>query len=136
MIVTDTNVIAYLLLEGEHTEQAEAVLLADSEWVAPYLWRSEFRNILALYIRQSYLELNDAKQIMQEAEALMTGKEFEIDSERIIDLIKKSRCSAYDCEYVALAQQLNIDLVTADQKILAEFPSTAVSLRSFNSPSQ
>ncbi|MBE9167743.1 type II toxin-antitoxin system VapC family toxin [Pleurocapsales cyanobacterium LEGE 06147] len=135
MIVTDTNVIAYLLLEGEHTEQAEAVLLADSEWVAPYLWRSEFRNILALYLRQGYLELDDAKQIMQEAETLMFGKEFEIQSEQIIDLVKQSRCSASDCEYVALAQQLKIDLVTADQKILAEFPSTAINLRSFSSSS-
>jgi predicted nucleic acid-binding protein len=133
VIVTDTNVIVYLLLEGEHTKQAEAVLLADSEWVAPYLWRSEFRNILALYLRQGYLELDDAKQIMQEAETLMFGKEFEIESEKIIDLVKQSRCSAYDCEYVALAQQLKINLVTADRKIIAEFPSTAISLRSFSS---
>lgn len=133
MIVTDTNVIAYLLLEGEHTEQAEALLLADSDWVAPYLWRSEFRNILALYLRQGYLELEIAKQIMQEAEALMFGKEFEIQSEKIIDLVKNSKCSAYDCEYVALAQQLQINLVTADKKILAEFSSTAISLSSFSS---
>ncbi|MGK7895136.1 MAG: VapC toxin family PIN domain ribonuclease, partial [Xenococcus sp. (in: cyanobacteria)] len=54
MIVADTNVIAYLFLQGERTEQAETLLLFDSEWIAPYLWRSEFRNILALYIRQSY----------------------------------------------------------------------------------
>ncbi len=133
MIVTDTNVIAYLLLEGEHTEQAEALFLEDSEWVAPYLWRSEFRNILALYLRQGYLELDIAKQIMQEAEALMFGREFEIESAKIIDLVNKSRCSAYDCEYVALAQQLKINLVTADRKILTEFPSTAVALSYFSS---
>lgn len=133
MIVADTNIIAYLLLEGEHTKQAETVFLTDSEWVAPYLWRSEFRNILALYLRQAYIELEIAKQIMQEAEALMFGKEFEIGSEKIIDLVKTSRCSAYDCEYVALARQLKINLVTADRKILAEFPSTAISLSFFSS---
>ena len=132
MIVTDTNVIAYLFLEGESTEQAEAVLLSDSEWIAPYLWRSEFRNILALYIRQGYLQLDVAKQIMREAEALMLGKEFEIESQQILDLVQQSRCSAYDCEYVALAQQLGVNLVTADRKILAEFPAIAVPLSSFS----
>lgn len=133
MIVIDTNVIAYLLLEGEHTERAEAVFLSDSDWVSPYLWRSEFRNILALYLRRGYLELDVAKQIMQEAEALMFSKEFEIESEKILNLVKNSQCSAYDCEYVALAQQLKVDLVTADRKILAEFPSTAIPLSSFSS---
>ncbi|ELS00331.1 PIN domain-containing protein [Xenococcus sp. PCC 7305] len=131
MIVTDTNVIAYLFLEGERTKEAESVLLSDPEWVAPYLWRSEFRNILALYIRKSYLQLDDASYIMQEAEALMLGKEFEMNSKQILDLVKQSRCSAYDCEYVALAQKLEINLVTADRKILSEFPSIAVSLSSF-----
>lgn len=69
---------------------------------------------------------------MQEAEALMLGKEFEIESQYVLDLVKQSRCSAYDCEYVALAQQLGINLVTADRKILTEFPALAVSLESFN----
>lgn len=133
MIVADTNVIAYLFLQGERTEQAETLLLFDSEWIAPYLWRSEFRNILALYIRQSYLQLDNARQIMQEAEALMLGQEFELESKYVLDLVKQSRCSAYDCEYVALAQQLEINLVTADRKILTEFPTIAVPLSSFSS---
>ena len=132
MIVVDTNVIAYLFLEGEHTEQAEAVFFSEPDWIAPYLWRSEFRNIVALYIRQNYLQLDDARRIMQEAEALMLGKEWEIESKTILDLVIQSRCSAYDCEYVALAQQLGIHLVTADRKILTEFPSTAVALSSFS----
>ena len=132
MIVVDTNVIAYLFLEGERTKQAEAAFLSDPDWIAPYLWRSEFRNILALYLRQNYLQSDDARQIMQEAEALMLGKEWEIESKKILDLVKQSRCSAYDCEYVALAQQLGIHLVTADRKILTEFPSTAVALNSFS----
>ena len=51
MIVTDTNVIAYLYLEGERSVQVEKVLEKDPHWVAPLLWRSEFRNVLALYMR-------------------------------------------------------------------------------------
>lgn len=132
MIVVDTNVIAYLLIEGEHTANAEAVFYKDADWVAPLLWRSEFRNILAHYLRRKYLQLEDAKQIMEQAEILMRGKEFNLNSRQVLDLIQNSSCSAYDCEYVALAQLLGVKLVTADKKLLAEFPATAVRMQDMN----
>jgi len=42
-----------------------------------------------------------------------------------------SDCSAYDCEYVALAQDLDVPLVTTDRQVLREFPKIAVSLEKF-----
>ena len=131
MIVVDTNVIAYLMLKGDHTAKAEAVLNKDSDWVAPSLWRSEFRNILALYLRQGYITLTNAKLIVKEAEALMQAKEYEVQSMQVLDLVESSKCSAYDCEFVVLAQQLGIPLVTSDRKLLTEFPSNAISIDVF-----
>lgn len=133
MIVVDTNVIAYLLLEGDYTSQAETVLSKDSEWVAPYLWRSEFRSVLALCFRQGHISLADAKLLSQEAEVLMGGKEYEVQTAQVLDLVQRSKCSAYDCEFVAVAQQLGIQLVTSDKKVLKEFPATAVSMEVFAS---
>jgi predicted nucleic acid-binding protein len=37
----------------------------------------------------------------------------------------------YDCEFVALAQHLDVPLVTADKKILREFPVIAKSLDAY-----
>lgn len=45
MIVVDTNVIVYLYMTGDYSAQAEQALLKDPLWVAPPLWRSEFRNV-------------------------------------------------------------------------------------------
>lgn len=67
MIVVDTNVIAYLILPGDHTAAARTALRKDPEWAAPLLWRSEFRSILSLYIRRKLLSLQDALPFMQEA---------------------------------------------------------------------
>ena len=131
MIVVDTNIIVYLYLQGEHTAQAESVLQKDAEWLAPPLWRSEFRNVLAFYLRQRYLSLEDARTIMQEAELLLQGREYGVSSPRVLDLAAASRCSAYDCEFVALAQDLDVPLVTADKKVLTAFPETAVSMVAF-----
>lgn len=128
MIVVDTNIIGYLYLSGEHSEQAEKVLLRDSEWVAPLLWRSEFRNVLALYIRQSILALSDAVQIMDEVTSMMQGGEYEVASLQVFQLVDESNCSAYDCEFVALARDLGVSLVTADRKLWQQFPDDAILL--------
>ena len=128
MIVVDTNVLAYLYLPGEYTAQAEALLERDPEWAAPVLWRSEFRNILAGYIRRSTLTFEQARDIQAEAENLLSGAEHDVDSQRVLELVRDSDCSAYDCEFVALAMKLGAALVTMDAKLLRAFPERALPL--------
>jgi antitoxin FitA len=47
----------------------------------------------------------------------------------VLTLACSSGCSAYDCEFVALARHLNTRLVTVDQQLVRRFKSTAVSLK-------
>jgi len=129
MIVVDTNIIAYLMLPGDWTAAAETLLESESTWVGPPLWKSEFRNILAGYMRRGTLSLEQARQIQTEAEDLLAGYEINPESKAILTLVARSQCSAYDCEFVALAQQLDCALYTMDTKVLNAFPETARSLR-------
>ncbi len=127
MIVAGTNLILQLLLPGERAAEAGAVLQKDSHWCAPLLWRSEFRNALSLYVRQKLLTLPDALSIMAEAEAFLAGKEYSIDSDSVLRLATTSPCSAYDCEFVVLADSLGIPLVTSDVKVTRIFSQSAFS---------
>ena len=128
MIVVDSSVLAYLYLPGEYTAAAEALLEHDPDWAAPVLWRSEFRNILAGYLRRKTLTFAQVCSLQSEAEDLLGGSEFEVDSNAVLALVRDSDCSAYDCEFVALAIKLNTRLVTADKKLLQAFPMQAVAL--------
>lgn len=131
MIVVDTNIVAYLFLPGEQLSLAEAALVKDSVWLAPYLWRSEFRNILALHLRRGELALDDALAMTAGAERLMSRNEYEVPSAHVLRLAAQSGCTAYDCEFVALAQDLGLRLVTADGELIRKFPQTALSLDTF-----
>jgi len=128
MIVVDSNVVAYLYLPGDHTEKAEALLEHDADWAAPLLWRSEFRNILVGYMRLKTLTYEAARDLQLEAESLLAGAEHEVDSRQVLELVRDTDCSAYDCEFVALAMTLGVKLVTMDTKLLKTFPKYAVPL--------
>ncbi len=128
MIVVDSNILAYLYLPGEFTAAAETLLEREPEWAAPLLWRSEFRNILAGYVRRKMLSYQHACSLQAEAESLLEGFEFEVHSREVMELVRDSECSAYDCEFVALAERLGAKLVTMDKKVLKAFPKCAVSL--------
>lgn len=128
MIVVDANILAYLQLPGIHTPAAEALLQSDPDWAAPALWRSEFRNVLAGYLRRGALTLDQACRIQDETEDLMRGTEYEVDSASVLRLLPDSGCSAYDCEYVALATKLGVSLVTRDKQVLRAFPGVTAAL--------
>jgi predicted nucleic acid-binding protein len=131
MIVADTNLIVYFYISGEYTELATQVFAQDPVWTAPYLWRSEFRNTSLLYLRKGLLTLPQLLQINEAAEMMMHDNEFHVPTSEILQLASVTDCSAYDCEFVALAQEFGVPLVTADKKVLSAFPNVALSLAQF-----
>ncbi|MDX1396368.1 MAG: type II toxin-antitoxin system VapC family toxin [Gemmatimonadota bacterium] len=131
MIVVDVNVLAYLLIEGERTRGSESVLAADAEWAAPLLWRSEWRNVLAGHLWRGELDRAAVLERLDAAEELYRGREYLVDGARVLDLVAASPCSAYDCEYVALAETLDVPLVTNDGPVLAAFPDRALKPEAF-----
>jgi predicted nucleic acid-binding protein len=131
MIVADTNLLIYLYVQGQRTAESETVLRRDPVWAAPLLWRSEFRNVLIGLVRKRALPLEAATVIVEEAERWLAGHEYSVVSRHVLSIAGQSGCSAYDCEFVALAQDLGVPLVTAGRQLLGAFPTVAVSPASF-----
>lgn len=127
-VVVDTNVIAYFWLPGAHTETAVALQRRTGDWFVPRLWRSEFRNVLARYLRARIIGPDQAKAAIRGAEAELAEFEREVDSTEVMDLVAVSTCSAYDCEFVALARSMGISLVTEDARIVRDFPGVAITM--------
>ena len=125
MIVVDTNAVVHLLLGGERTEPARRAFGKDPEWAAPLLWRSEFRSVLSMLLRRERLSLADALESAREAENLLAGREWSVESQSVLQLAADSGCTAYDCEFVALARDLKVKLVTSDREVLTAFPKLA-----------
>lgn len=127
MIVADANLLVYFYVHGEGTAEAEAVLTRDPVWLAPVLWRSEFRNAMTNLARSGIIDLDEAIRVSGTAELWMLGREYGVESSAVLRLARRSGCSAYDCEYVSLAQHVGAKLVTTDRQVLAAFPETAIS---------
>lgn len=131
MIVVDSNVIAYCWINGPLTALAQSVRVKDAEWHVPVLWRSEMRSILTGYFRDDSLTGPQIASIMETAESALAGKEHLVPSDLVFEIAGKSRLSAYDCEFVALASALAVALVTADKAVLKAYPERAMTMETF-----
>jgi predicted nucleic acid-binding protein len=131
MIVVDANILAYFWLKSPHFEKVASLYQAEPEWITPELCRSEFRSIAAQYLRKGYYSIEEILTIIAHKESKMLGSYLEVESNDVLMLVNQSTCSAYDCEYVALARKFSRPLITFDKKIQTEFPSIAVSVDQF-----
>ncbi len=136
MIVADNDVISYFWIESAsgRSEAARRARSRDSDWVAPYLWRSEFRNVLRKYLNAGHLAYNEALWYAEKAEQDMRGAEHHVATPDVLKLVEQTGHPAYDCEYVALARALGVELVTGDRALPKLFPNTAVLLEDFAGP--
>jgi len=126
MIVVDTNVIAYLLIEGEFTQSVKKLRQAEPDWIAPRLWLDEFMNILATSERGSLMTPEVADATLALACELMEGKSFDLPAQRVLATARRTSCTAYDSQYVCLAEDLGLKLFTYDSRILKNCPDLAI----------
>ena len=133
MIVVDNDVISYfwLQLASGRSETARRARRKDANWVAPLLWRSEFRNVLCRYMQIGLMTYSEALWFAEKAERDMRANEYDVQTSDVLKLIDQTGHAAYDCEYVALAQSLGVSLVTGDLPVVEAFPETAILLEDF-----
>jgi predicted nucleic acid-binding protein len=132
VIVVDTNVVAYAVMPGERTADALALAECDPAWIAPTLWRRELRNVLATLMRVRRLPLAQALRAFHAAEQLVTDATVEPSTEQCLRLAARGGVSAWDAEFVFVAEALGLPLVTADKRLARAFPGRVVPLGNLN----
>jgi predicted nucleic acid-binding protein len=134
VIVVDSNIICYYALPGSRTVAIDRLRARDPDWCAPALWRSEFRNVVVGQIRRGALDLAAAQELVALTEAMFREAEYAVDSSAVLARAAESGCTAYDCEYLVLAEELGVPLVTSDKQVLAAFPGRAVAPERYGEP--
>jgi predicted nucleic acid-binding protein len=131
LIVVDTNIIAYSVLPSQHSEAARALVRKDAEWVAPSLWRAELRNVLATAMRVRGIPLARALRAFEDAERLVEESAVPCSTSDCLQIATRGGISAYDAEFVWLAEKLDVVLVTADLRLVRAFPQRVQLLAAF-----
>ena len=125
MIVADANAVVALVLPGDASECSERLQLAEPMWVAPPLILSELRSVFSKLVRSGRQTATEGMGLLDVAVDALDAVTFEPDTRRVFELVASSGCSSYDCEYVAVAEELGCPLATADQQVLRAFPEIA-----------
>jgi len=128
LIVVDTNVIAYLLIEGDRTNRARSLWRDDPDWRVPPLWRHDFLNVLATFAKRGGADLADTSQLWTRAVDTISPGEIDLDMSAALELAVTSRISAYDAQFITLARRLSVPLVTEDKKLRKTFPDLTLPL--------
>ncbi len=127
MVVVDTNVLAYLLIEGDRSREAQALLARDADWRSEAFLLVELCNLLATYVRSGALGRNQAETLLGEAQTRMRGL-VNVPHARALGVAADLSVSAYDARFIAAAQILDAKLVTEDAKLRAAAPTLTLSL--------
>ena len=127
MVVVDTNVLAYLLIDGDRTADAQALYARDPDWRSEGFLLVEFSNILATYLRAGSLERGAAEGLLASAEQILSGS-LNLPHARALGIAAEFGVSAYDARFLGAARGLGTKLVTEDAKLRRAAPGLTQSL--------
>jgi predicted nucleic acid-binding protein len=127
VVLVDTNIIAYLMIEGDRTPAALELYERDADWRSETFVMVEFSNVLATYVRTKALTHEQGVKLLVEAQALVPVLT-NVMHAQALETATQFGISAYDARFIALAKQMRVKLVTEDTRLQAAVPSWTVSL--------
>ncbi len=131
MIVVDANILVYRIVEGEMTAAALRLQEKDPDWRTSPLWEYEFGNALVLMIHQKHITSKMAAHLFQTAKGVFSPGEIPSDPDLALQLSTEKKISYYDAHYLALAQMLDVPLVTEDKALRKASGKSALSIHDF-----
>ncbi|CAG1005460.1 hypothetical protein MTYP_03261 [Methylophilaceae bacterium] len=131
MIVVDANILVYSLIEGDYSPLVQKLREKDADWRTAGLCLHEVLNVLATYQRRDILKLAQCKKLLEHAERFMKVAQCDVKMDMALAVAAKYTITGYDAQYVALAQSLNVPLITEDRKLREAVPGIAVSMQAF-----
>ena len=116
MIIVDTDILAYSLIEGDRSEMAQRLRKLDPDWRAPQLWRAEFVSVVNKYLKAKYFSLADAHDVLTAATKIFDGIDMPVEMSTILSIAMVTGASTYDAHFLALAQRTGKPLVTGEKR--------------------
>jgi predicted nucleic acid-binding protein len=127
VVLVDTNILAYLMIEGDRTAAAQQLFERDSEWCSEAFVMVEFSNVIATYVRTGALTQAQGSRLLAEAQAHIPTLHGVVNAQALENAMQFA-ISAYDARFICLARQLKLKLVTEDARLRVAVPSWTVSL--------
>ena len=133
--VVDASVGIKLFLVESLSDGAHALftgLTSDppARFHVPDLFYIECTNILWKYVKRAGLSQEDARLFVQQLGQLaLLASPTEALTSDALDIALAHDITAYDAAYVALAQQLDLPLITADARLARSLADTAHDVR-------
>lgn len=127
MLVVDSNILAYFLLEGDRTANARALFEMDPDWRSDAFVLIEFSNILATRVRLGMTTAESASTYLAEAERFMTNLVPTLHS-TALSIANEFGITTYDARFLGAARTLDMKLVTEDRRLRDAAPTLTQSL--------
>ena len=131
MIVIDANILIYALIECDNSRLIPQLRAKDADWRTTGLCLHETLNVLATYQRRGLLTLEQCRELLKSANRFITVAQCEVDMEASLAAAAKYGITGYDAQYVALAQNLAVPLITEDRKLRQAVPGIGISMQEF-----
>ncbi len=133
MIVVDASIVAFLLIEGELTPAARRLHRLDPEWITPPILNHELLHILAAlgHSSGSQEDRRAMVEIWRGIRQSVGARQQVPDPVKALKLAMELGIPGHDAQYLALAEQLALPLVTEEESLIAAAPSRAVGLISY-----
>ena len=131
MIVIDANILIYALIECDNSRLIPQVREKDADWRTTGLCLHETLNVLATYQRRGVLTLEQCRELLGNASRFISVAQCDVDMEASLVAAAKYGITGYDAQYVALAQNFSVPLITEDRKLRQAVPGVGISMQEF-----
>ena len=131
MIVVDANILAFYVIEGKRTTDANALRERDAEWMVPTFWCVEFQSILWKYVRFGGMPAEKALELLDQAIDLFSVNQMTPPPDMVLRNAIAWGISVYDAQYVSLARQVGVHCITEDVPVQRACPGVALSIKDF-----